>query len=417
MELALFAFLLTVTGWVLTFSGMRLLFPDGQKPIFFLPAGVSSVFAFLCALLFPDLLWLWIVLEPVFMFLTVEFTSTEISFSKRICAVILIFGISLSAYLTKLQMFPGWSFHEIMGLPLSASWCFCSLFFFTGFYWLCLVIVPARMLIHREKGSRIYRSWLLYLAFPASQYFLIDRDISAGALAGDFRQAVSLAGIVLLAAASDCLIAIAIRNIGRSQEVRTRYRMLQRQVEEQETYYRKLAEHYETIRYLRHDMNNHVSTLKILLRENRLDELDLYLKTLNRTNLFETRPAFCENPVADLFLSEKKAELREKGIGLDIDLALPADSGVGNGSLLLALDGLLSYAAKNCADVPDRRIFLSAAQEDQGLSVTVSFPGKSEMPIGNRKATGLADPWKQYVTLSHTDGICSVRVALPEVTA
>ncbi len=412
MEHALFAFSLVFVAWVLFHAGMHMLFPSRWKLLtVFLATLAVSVFAALLDFLFPSTPWFWIITAGTFLFLSVEYGFDGVPVQQWICAAILIVGIALCALLAQLQMFDDWDFSNLLLLPLPVLLCYTPVFFFIVFLFLCMFVMAAQTILHREENSLSSR-WFLFLLLPVSQFFLIDDAISPETMTGSFRQPLMLAFAVSIAIASDQLAIMAVNHIVRSREMAVQYEALSRQVQAKETYYQRLASHYELIQYMRHDLNNHVSALKILLEKNDAEELASYLQSLKQTKLFEEFHTYCGHPVVNLFLAEKSAEMNDRGIRLDIDLNLNADTG--GGSLLLALDSLINHAVRNLSDDSEKAVFLSSSKDEHGLRLTVSYPEKND-PDDLSVLSGELN--HADVSAERSDGRRTLHLILPEVAA
>lgn len=412
MEHAISASLSVFVAWVLFHAGMHMLFPSRWKTsVVFLFTIAFSSLALLLDLLFPAKSWILIAVVGAFLIISVESCFEGIPSQIRICAVILTPGIILCAHLSRLQVYPGVSLSGIMRFPMSVYLCYLLIFLFTGFLFLCLFVMAAQAVLRREENALSSR-WFLFFLLPVSQYLLIDRTILPETMEGSFLQPAMLAGAVIISVAADQLIIMAINNIVRNKEIAVRYEALEHQIQAKETYYRKLASHYEQIQYLRHDLNNHVSAMKILLEKKDREELASYLETMKQTNLLEDVPPLCEHPVANLFLTEKSEELKKDGIRLDTDLTLGTD--LDSGSLLLALESLLGFAVQNLAEGPERIISLSTAQDGRRTVLTVSYPEKD---VANTPTVSLGEPRNMNCSIDRKAGRCSVHFALQEVPA
>ena len=412
MEHALFAFSLVFVAWVLFHAGMHMLFPSRWKTYVVLLATVTaSVFAFLLDLLFPAMPLIWMLATDAFLFVSVKYCFEGVPLQKWICAAILIVGIALCALLTQLRMFDDWVFSNLLQFPLPVLLCYTPVFLFIGFLFLCAFVMAAQTILRRGENALSSR-WFLFLLLPVSQFFLIDDAISAETMAGSFLQPLMLAFVVSLAIASDQLAIMAVNHVVRSRETAVQYEALSRQIQAKETYYRKLASHYELIQYMRHDLNNHVSALKILLEKKDAEELASYLQSLKQTKLFEELHAYCGHPVVNLYLSEKSVEMNDMGIRLDTDLILDPDTD--GGSLLLALDSLINHAIRNLSDDSEKTISLSSSHDEHGLMLTVSFPEKDDPDDLSVLSGELNFP---DVSAERSNGRCVLRLVLREVGA
>ena len=120
------------------------------------------------------------------------------------------------------------------------------------------------------------RDLLIFLLFPASQILLLHTRF----FSEELETGASFWLLLLLCAAADAALAVAVRSVRKSAELRAEKESLDRQIKSQEEYSRSLAEHYEHMRALRHDLANHVYTVKILAGEGRTEEAAAYIDDL-----------------------------------------------------------------------------------------------------------------------------------------
>ncbi len=138
---------------------------------------------------------------------------------------------------------------------------------------------------------------LIFLVFPVSQFFLLfPRFYGAGDSPNAGGPLVTVL-LLLMCVAADGLLAVAIRSLRKTAALRAEKESLNRQIRQQEEYSRTLAEHYARMSVLRHDLSNHLYTVKILAEEGQTDEACRYIEELRNT--FDLPESFAPSTAAD----------------------------------------------------------------------------------------------------------------------
>ena len=134
-----------------------------------------------------------------------------------------------------------------------------------------------------KYGKQTLLTALLYALFPASQVFLLfSRFFSVNdSPANDALTSVMLVALCL---AADAAIALSLRSVRRSAALRAEKEALDKQIRLQEEYCLSLAEHFAHLRTLRHDLSNHLLTVKILAEEGRFSEAEAYMEQMRAQN-------------------------------------------------------------------------------------------------------------------------------------
>ena len=121
------------------------------------------------------------------------------------------------------------------------------------------------------------RSYLLFFLFPLSQIILLLGIYLPGTAS------VSLPHIlipVVLCIASDAALAAALRYTARRASLQAENRAMEQKIDEQSRYYTALSEHYRAVRRVRHDIDNHLYTIRILAEDGKTEEATRYAEQL-----------------------------------------------------------------------------------------------------------------------------------------
>lgn len=165
---------------------------------------------------------------------------------------------------------------------------------------------------------------------------------------------------IIIAASTGALVAIVVLSRHeRLQQAELLY-------EVNRAYYDQLEQTQLQVRRLRHDMANHLQTLRGLEG----DALHRYLDALAQAPAFHSQRRYCENPVVNAVLQNKEALISAHQIDADLAVTLPADLPVSDLDLCALFANGLDNAIEACLRLPAASRRLSVrARADKGLLV------------------------------------------------
>lgn len=197
-----------------------------------------------------------------------------------------------------------------------------------------------------------------------------------------------------------------------------RYMQFQKQEEENEmialhleterAYYSALARQAESIRQYRHDLAGHIRTLEYLLKNQNQQELMPYLEQLQLQHSKITRTVYSNNEVINALIDGYQERCAEKGIDFFVHISTIDETDILDLSMFTAvstpdndtsririvdfcalLNNLLENAVEECdliaetenGDQRQRKISLSADQQDESLSISVKNSIRKNHPV------------------------------------
>lgn len=223
-----------------------------------------------------------------------------------------------------------------------------------------LLLRIGSLLFGRYKNRLPSNEGLLYALFPASQFVIIASWFMLLLDGPSVRVTAMQAAAVLLCAAADVALYFAVRGMAQRAELRAENALLEKQIDGQKEHYMALTAQYENIRHMRHDIDNHLHTIQILLQNGQNSAAATYAAELRPDGSYQPHLGQCENPVVDAFLFNRVSELRTQGIAVDEQIALPADIGISNVSLISAFGNLIDNASEACGQTEDKHIGIKA---------------------------------------------------------
>jgi len=136
----------------------------------------------------------------------------------------------------------------------------------------------------------------------------------------------------------------------------------------QKSYYEKLEQNQAEIRRFRHDMNNHLSTVRSLFDSGNLKDAGDYLRELETQMTVHTR-VFCKNSIVNAVLNAKYNLAQEHGIDSFFHIDLDRLAGMDSVSLCSLFSNTLDNAIEASLRIPDpkeRRMSVKARVTENG---------------------------------------------------
>ena len=176
---------------------------------------------------------------------------------------------------------------------------------------------------------------------------------------------------------------------------------------------------------MRHDIDNHLYTIKSLLEDGKNEDAAEYAEQLYQSDVFRARSfPGCENTVAASFLLHKQEEVEKRGIRLDSSIILPKKTGIQDLDIICALGNLLDNAAEACIALPDAAIKLTVQWKAPYLQFDVSNPAPEqrqqkrrripelERGVGSEILRQMADRYDGHYEREEAEGICRTTLFL-----
>lgn len=313
---------------------------------------------------------LYPVLEPFrpVAFLTLLFSLTVILFQNKLFRKLLVM---LCAYLTVIAaevilmlVLPEQSF-ALIGYEYSII-NFWWNFMYLGCEGILLFCV---YLFFRNSASEdvdqipLGQYWF-FLFFPISQLALFS------AIVFSLPDTASLAtALILIVSSLICIVADVVwfrelRRLGDHARLKAENDLLNQQVQAQRSYYTTLSENYAHMARMRHDISNHIFTIRALLKDGKSKQAMEYASQLEQSPAAQSILSACKNSVVHSFLQHRWKELEEKNVTSDFDVSLPPVTGIPDTDLIIALGNMLDNATEACLASQRREVRLSVGERD-----------------------------------------------------
>ncbi len=182
-----------------------------------------------------------------------------------------------------------------------------------------VLVCSGYLLVGRAVSMRRFRPfYLLFLIFPLSQGALLYCSIY-GTVNAFFLLAI------LLGLGAQVGLLIEIVSYEEKITLREQLQDTQHQMALEQAQYEYARQRREELARIRHDFNNQLMAIGALIRSGDRDDAEKLLQDLSRSVAATREEPFCAIPVVNAVLTEKAGVCRQKGIGLQCELEIPAD--------------------------------------------------------------------------------------------
>jgi len=198
----------------------------------------------------------------------------------------------------------------------------------------------------------------------------------------------------------------------------TRYAM-----ELEQSHYQEVEKRREELSKIRHDFNNHLASISQLIRTGNESSAQDMISALSKDIIETKENPYCNIPVVNAILIEKMQTCEDLGIGLAIDLHLPASLTIEQMHLCSIFGNLLDNAITACKQMQHTKntptIQLSSMINGDYLFIKATNPSnkppKNPAPgrgYGSRILSDLAARYGGDYQTEYKDGVFSAVVSL-----
>ncbi|MHC1722121.1 MAG: sensor histidine kinase [Aminipila sp.] len=172
-----------------------------------------------------------------------------------------------------------------------------------------------------------------------------------------------------------CLIAVlfAYRKLAEGFNLQMQNALLEQQMGMQKDYMQEVQTRYEQTRAFRHDLKNHWTVLKGLIKNGDNQKASEYLNKLEFTTDMLNFPCQTGNTVIDMLLGNKLGIALQLGIKVECTARIPLHSQIDEMDLCIVFSNAIDNAIKACNSVQGNEtyIILSAAQKGAFFMIEV----------------------------------------------
>ena len=152
----------------------------------------------------------------------------------------------------------------------------------------------------------------------------------------------------------------------------TENRLLLERVKNETGMYRTISENYDKQKKREHEYKNQLALIAALASENRVDEINHYLKQYNHEIMQHTDFIDTNNVIVNAILNSKYQETREKGIVFVVKVNDLSDLRIKDEDIVLILSNLLNNAIEACEQCEKPIIKMKFVKEEHQIVLSVA---------------------------------------------
>lgn len=118
--------------------------------------------------------------------------------------------------------------------------------------------------------------------------------------------------------------------------------------------YKMLEEQYKRMERLRHDMKNHIIALQALLADGDMENMERYLRQMQKAGDMEPGEEATGNKVVDALLYQNRKKAEKRKISWECDVQIPKPCPMDEMDLCVLFGNLLDNAMEACERLPKK---------------------------------------------------------------
>ena len=178
------------------------------------------------------------------------------------------------------------------------------------------------------------------------------------------------------------------------QEEKEKYFVEQQQVHAIQERMEEVEQFYHGIRQMKHEMKNHLTNIKGLVRNGSYEDIEQYIDQMDESmNVFELTIK-TGNTVTDVIVNDKQKAAEKQGIQFKSEFSYPKSEGYNAYDIGVIINNLLQNALEACENMAESKkyIYLSGRQKKKFYLINVknSFEGevtfdtKTNLPLSTK---------------------------------
>lgn len=179
------------------------------------------------------------------------------------------------------------------------------------------------------------------------------------------------------------------------QEEKEKYFVEQQQVHAIQERMEEVEQFYHGIRQMKHEMKNHLTNIKGLVRNGSYGDIEQYIDQMDESmNVFELTIK-TGNAVTDVIVNDKQKAAEKQGIQFQSEFSYPKSDGYNAYDIGVIINNLLQNALEACEKMAEgkRYIYLSGRQKKKFYVINVknlfegevTFDTKTNLPLSTKE--------------------------------
>ena len=127
-------------------------------------------------------------------------------------------------------------------------------------------------------------------------------------------------------------------------------------------------------------------TIQALLSSGDTEQAAKYAAEIIPRHTFSSTLGQCENRIVDAFMASRLEKLKDSGIRIETDIALPFESRIANADMIIALGNMLNNAEEACRAVKGAEPFIRIWAREENGCCTIRMENSAAAADTRKKA-------------------------------
>lgn len=253
---------------------------------------------------------------------------------------------------------------------------------------ICFIMILRRYIVKNSSKMLTALEWIRFTIFPIYTIIVLIALLTSFEIPENNNQKNILIciafGLLLMNIIVFCLINDILK---REVEIAENRLMLER-VKNETSMYRTISENYDKQKKREHEYKNQLAVIAALARDNKVNEINHYLKQYNDEIMLHTDLIDTNNVIVNAILNSKYQEAREKGIVFVIKINDLSNLRIEDEDIVLILSNLLNNAIEASEQCEKPVMKMKFVKDEHQIIISVANT-YSRKPVitGNRYIT------------------------------
>lgn len=253
---------------------------------------------------------------------------------------------------------------------------------------ICFIMVLRRYVVKNSSEMLTAMEWVRFTIFPIFTIITLVALLTNFEIPESSNQKNILICIAFGLLVMNIVVFYLITDILKREVQITEERLLLEHVRNETGMYRTISENYDKQRKREHEYKNQLAFIAALARENKVNEINHYLKEYNDEIMLHTNLIDTNNVIVNAILNSKYKEAREKGILFVVKVNDLFDLKIKDEDIVLILSNLLNNAIEANEECEEAVIKLKFIKEGNQVIISVTNTySKEPITDGNKFTT------------------------------
>ena len=236
----------------------------------------------------------------------------------------------------------------------------------------CFIMVLRRYVVKKSSEMLTTLEWVRFTIFPVYTIIVLIALLTNFEISESDHQKNILICIAFGLLVMNVIVFCLINDILKREVQITENRLLLERVKNETGMYRTISENYDKQKKREHEYKNQLALIAALASENRVDEINHYLKQYNHEIMQHTDFIDTNNVIVNAILNSKYQETREKGIVFVVKVNDLSDLRIKDEDIVLILSNLLNNAIEACEQCEKPIIKMKFVKEEHQIVLSVA---------------------------------------------